>query len=38
MKTGLTLGVSKLPNISENEPNVDVDDVDGIVSSGSLTS
>ena len=37
MKTGLTLGVSKLPNISEIEPNVDVD-VDGIVSSGSLTS
>ena len=38
MKTGLTLGLSKLPNISEIEPiNVDVD-VDGIVSSGSLTS
>ena len=37
MKTGLTLGVSKLPNISEIEFNVDVD-VDGIVSSGSLTS
>ena len=37
MKKGPTLGVSKLPNISEIEPNIDVD-VDGIVRSGSLTS